>query len=40
MLMIYAANGLIEMLDKGESDPEQRQEIIDKLDELNDNFDA
>jgi hypothetical protein len=37
-LMIYAAEGLIEMLEKGESHPEQLQEIIDKLDELNDNF--
>jgi hypothetical protein len=38
MLMILAAESLIETLDKGDSDPEQLQEIIDKLDELNDNF--
>jgi hypothetical protein len=38
MLMMLTAERLIETLDKGESDPEQLQEIIDKLDELNDNF--
>jgi F420-0:gamma-glutamyl ligase-like protein len=40
MLMILTAESLIETLDKGDSDPEQLQEIIDKLDELNDSFDA
>lgn len=38
MLMIHEAEELIELLGKGESNPEQLQETIDKLDELNDNF--
>lgn len=40
MQMKLTAEALIETLDKGDSDPEQLREIIDKLDELNDNFDA
>jgi len=35
---MLTAERLIETLDKGESDPEHLQEIIDKLDEFNDNF--
>jgi len=34
------AEMLIEMIDKGDSHRAERQEIIDKLDELNDNYDA
>jgi hypothetical protein len=40
MLMKERAAMLIEMIDKGDSSPHQRQEIIGKLDELNDNYDA
>jgi hypothetical protein len=40
ILMKQTAEALIETLDRGNSHPEERQEIIDRLDELNDNFDA
>jgi hypothetical protein len=39
-VMRATAAGLIERLNKGESDPKQLQEFIDTLDEMNDNFDA
>jgi hypothetical protein len=38
--MKLTAEAFVEALDKGDSHPKQLQEFIDKLDELNDNFDA
>jgi hypothetical protein len=39
-LMKLTAEALIETLDKGDSNPAQRQQMIDELDEINDYYDA